>query len=146
MLSLVGGKWTTFRALGEQLSDRIMELLGAARQVSTVGLPIGGGRDYPTTDAQRRAWVASRRGDVPADRADELLTRYGTRASEVIAAITTGPDAPLPASGLSTAELRYMIETEQAVHISDILLRRTCLLYTSPSPRDRTRSRMPSSA
>ena len=23
---------------------------------------------------------------------------------------------------------------------------RTCLLYTSPSPRDRTRSRMPSSA
>ena len=27
-----------------------------------------------------------------------------------------------------------------------ILLARTCLLYTSPSPRDRTRSRMPSSA
>ena len=26
------------------------------------------------------------------------------------------------------------------------LLTRTCLLYTSPSPRDRTRSRMPSSA
>ena len=25
-------------------------------------------------------------------------------------------------------------------------LRQTCLLYTSPSPRDRTRSRMPSSA
>ena len=29
-------------------------------------------------------------------------------------------------------------------HIDDTL--RTCLLYTSPSPRDRTRSRMPSSA
>ena len=27
-----------------------------------------------------------------------------------------------------------------------IKLLRTCLLYTSPSPRDRTRSRMPSSA
>ena len=26
------------------------------------------------------------------------------------------------------------------------LMRRSCLLYTSPSPRDRTRSRMPSSA
>ena len=25
-------------------------------------------------------------------------------------------------------------------------IRNTCLLYTSPSPRDRTRSRMPSSA
>ena len=30
--------------------------------------------------------------------------------------------------------------------ISGIKERRYCLLYTSPSPRDRTRSRMPSSA
>ena len=28
----------------------------------------------------------------------------------------------------------------------DELISKTCLLYTSPSPRDRTRSRMPSSA
>ena len=28
----------------------------------------------------------------------------------------------------------------------DLTLRRTCLLYTSPSPRDRQKSRMPSSA
>ena len=32
------------------------------------------------------------------------------------------------------------IKKEEAVH------RPNCLLYTSPSPRDRTRSRMPSSA
>ena len=31
-------------------------------------------------------------------------------------------------------------------YISDRIPDRTCLLYTSPSPRDRTRSRMPSSA
>ena len=34
----------------------------------------------------------------------------------------------------------YRAEVEQSG------LSRTCLLYTSPSPRDRTRSRMPSSA
>ena len=33
--------------------------------------------------------------------------------------------------------------TDNIVHL---VLARTCLLYTSPSPRDRTRSRMPSSA
>ena len=33
-------------------------------------------------------------------------------------------------------------EAKNIIHI----LRNTCLLYTSPSPRDRTRSRMPSSA
>ena len=31
-------------------------------------------------------------------------------------------------------------------HISDLEITEACLLYTSPSPRDRTRSRMPSSA
>ena len=30
--------------------------------------------------------------------------------------------------------------------VGDSLVNYTCLLYTSPSPRDRTRSRMPSSA
>ena len=33
-----------------------------------------------------------------------------------------------------------------AMDSTDGLVRGTCLLYTSPSPRDRTRSRMPSSA
>ena len=31
-------------------------------------------------------------------------------------------------------------------HGDSVILSYTCLLYTSPSPRDRTRSRMPSSA
>ena len=34
----------------------------------------------------------------------------------------------------------YVVANRCGVH------RSTCLLYTSPSPRDRTRSRMPSSA
>ena len=34
----------------------------------------------------------------------------------------------------------------QALDATVIRLYRACLLYTSPSPRDRTRSRMPSSA
>ena len=33
-----------------------------------------------------------------------------------------------------------------AAHLSATVLAKVCLLYTSPSPRDRTRSRMPSSA
>ena len=33
-----------------------------------------------------------------------------------------------------------------AVWVSFLVIAYTCLLYTSPSPRDRTRSRMPSSA
>src|SRR5664280_855036 len=35
---------------------------------------------------------------------------------------------------------------EDEIREFDNRVRKTCLLYTSPSPRDRTRSRMPSSA
>ena len=46
--------------------------------------------------------------------------------------------------GLSHAEVAVRLDrTESAVRM---LWLRACLLYTSPSPRDRTRSRMPSSA
>src|SRR5665811_984896 len=55
-------------------------------------------------------------------------------------------------NGRPTVETRHMVAryswdnlTENLVEIYEELLR-YCLLYTSPSPRDRTRSRMPSSA
>ena len=45
-------------------------------------------------------------------------------------------------------KLRADLDSEKGRAVREYLLSRgyTCLLYTSPSPRDRTRSRMPSSA
>ena len=56
--------------------------------------------------------------------------------------------APLQSiSGLEACKRRVIIPAEQAdLVITHPELRYACLLYTSPSPRDRTRSRMPSSA
>ena len=46
------------------------------------------------------------------------------------------------------AGLRIVSEYERAVifRLGRVIGAKGCLLYTSPSPRDRTRSRMPSSA
>ena len=41
---------------------------------------------------------------------------------------------------------RHIRWTVALTALCDVLLFWDCLLYTSPSPRDRTRSRMPSSA
>jgi len=41
--SLVGGKWTSFRAFSEQVTDRVLAFLGRRRQKSTLSLPIGRG-------------------------------------------------------------------------------------------------------
>jgi len=132
VLSLVGGKWTTFRALAARLADRTLESLGATRRQSTAGVPIGGGRGYPTSERQRARWLDEHTRGLPRARAAELLGRYGTRAVEVIDAITRDPsDAPLrTAAAYSTAELRYLAGTENVVHLADLLMRRTSLAFT----------------
>ena len=43
--SLVGGKWTSFRAFSEQVTDRALAFLGQLRKVDTKALPIGAGKD-----------------------------------------------------------------------------------------------------
>ena len=130
LLSLVGGKWTTFRALAEHLSGDILALLGLSRTVSTVGLAIGGGRDFPTTDAARQAWVAANSDTVGAARADVLLTRYGTRATEVIAWLTAEPDLPLVQHpGYTRREIELIAGTESVMHLIDLLLRRTSMAF-----------------
>ena len=53
--------------------------------------------------------------------------------------------------GMVGAAIVRQLESENQVEIhtrsrQELDLRDSCLLYTSPSPRDRTRSRMPSSA
>jgi glycerol-3-phosphate dehydrogenase len=137
VLSLVGGKWTTFRASAEHLADRALELLARPRRSSTKGVAIGGGRGFPITERSRRQWIAQYAGDLPQDRVATLLDRYGTVAADVIAAVTAdGADAPLTeVPSFSTAELRYVARTEDVVHLEDVLMRRTSLAFQGLATR-----------
>jgi glycerol-3-phosphate dehydrogenase len=123
VLSLIGGKWTTFRAFSEQASDAVLKLLGKARVASTVDMPIGGGRDYPGDENSRNAFVGKigHRGDV-------LLDRYGTRALAVKDFAATTQDLPLPSlPGYSSGEIAYICTHENVRHLADLLLRRTAI-------------------
>ncbi len=113
VLSLIGGKWTTFRAFSEQASDTVLGLLGKSRTVSTVDLAIGGGRNYPPSDES-----------LPL----KLVERYGSTASAVIAhasSMTNQPLASLPS--YSTGEIAYICQTENVRRLADLLLRRTAI-------------------
>ncbi|MGO4105144.1 glycerol-3-phosphate dehydrogenase/oxidase [Leifsonia sp. YAF41] len=130
LLSLVGGKWTTFRALAEHLSGDILTLLNLPRVVSTEGLAIGGGKGFPTTDAAHQVWVTAHGDEVGVPRATTLLARYGTRASDVIGWIVEEPDAPLRHNAdYSRREIEYLAATESVVHLVDVLLRRTSMAF-----------------
>ena len=67
---------------------------------------------------------------------DGNFTDYGRKAGIFRFVLDLG-DVDLTESSVSKFELKGLPEVEFVCY---------CLLYTSPSPRDRTRSRMPSSA
>ena len=131
VLSLVGGKWTTFRASAEHLADRALDLLARPRRRSTKGVAIGGGSGFPTTERARQQWIAGHADGLPADRVATLLDRYGTVATALIAAIADDPDDEMlvHVPGYSSAELRHLATTEDAVHLDDLLLRRTSIAF-----------------
>jgi glycerol-3-phosphate dehydrogenase len=128
LVSLVGGKWTTFRALGESLTDVVLGLLGRTRTVSTAGRVIGGGRDFPRTEKARRIWIQENLSGA-GERAERLLARYGTRAAQVWEFIGQGEDAPLVGGDLSTRELEWMVENELVTRLEDVVLRRTSIAF-----------------
>jgi glycerol-3-phosphate dehydrogenase len=131
VLSLVGGKWTTFRALGEHLSSDVLKLLGMSRVVSTEKLPIGGGKDFPTKDADQKSWANSHGANVGQDRALQLLLRYGTRAKAVIDFIGTAPEKMLVHSPtFSDREIEFLVKNESVYRLEDLVHRRTNLAFT----------------
>jgi glycerol-3-phosphate dehydrogenase len=120
VLSLIGGKWTTFRAFSEQSCDAVLTLLGRSRNVSTVDLPIGGGRDYPKTDAARSALVVKT--------GETLLERYGTQALAVHDYAATNQDKPMVSlPNYSTGEINYICAHENVRRLADLLFRRTAI-------------------
>ncbi len=90
--SLIGGKWTTFRAFAEQVADPLLADLGLPRRSRTDSLAIGGGQGYPLTPGEQERWVARlvQQTGLARGRLATLLERYGTYA-EGIAGDLAGP-------------------------------------------------------
>jgi len=125
--SLIGGKWTTFRAFAEQVTDEVLPHLKLSRRSNTRDLRIGGGKNYPDDTA---GWIAehAQQSGLTRERMADLLERYGTRAAEVADYLGAAPDHPLQSnSAYSAREIQFMVEHEYALHVEDILLRRTLL-------------------
>lgn len=132
ILSLVGGKWTTYRAFAEQVTDGALKRLGLPRKASTASLPIGGGRDYPFSAEDQRRWIESlaQQTGLPVERVRVLFERYGTRAAGVAAYIAAGEDSPLqhhPA--YSRREIAYLAQEEKVLHLDDVPLRRSLMAW-----------------
>lgn len=130
VLSLIGGKWTTFRAFAQQVTDRVLPLLGRSRKMATEDLAIGGGRGFPESAAQQRDWAQSLADSCGFNlaRARQLLARYGTYAERVGAFIAKGDDTPLASlSGYSRREIVFIAREEHVRRLADLLFRRSAI-------------------
>ncbi|WP_198372322.1 glycerol-3-phosphate dehydrogenase/oxidase [Roseomonas rosulenta] len=139
VLSMVSGKWTTFRAFGEQAADEVLRRLGRMHSTGTQARAIGGGAAFP---ADRAAWlrdVANETG-LPQPRIDALLARYGTRARDAAKAIAAGPDAPFASlPDHSTGEIAWIARSELVTHLSDVILRRTLIALRGQASEEAVR-------
>ena len=128
--SLVGGKWTTFRAFSEQVTDKALAHLGLARQKYTRELPIGGGRGYPRGPEAMRSQIESLSAwtGVTRERLKMLFERYGTRAENIATYMNGGTDFILKSlPDYTLREIIFIAQHEKICHLDDFLLRRSML-------------------
>lgn len=140
VLSLVGGKWTTFRALAEHLANDTLAILNVKRSVATTGTSIGGGKGFPASPSARLRWVAEHADGRSQARVEALLDRYGTRSSEIIEATPEQDPELALLPGYTAAELAHLAATEQVVHLDDLLLRRTSIAFVGGLTAERIRA------
>jgi glycerol-3-phosphate dehydrogenase len=121
VLTVVGGKLTTYRAMAEQAVDAVVARLGrGARRSITARLPLVGAAPA----------VALGRIGAPG----RLVARYGTEAPAVEA---LGPAAVVAGRPETVGELRFAVRHEGARTVADLLDRRTRIGLV---PADRTRA------
>jgi glycerol-3-phosphate dehydrogenase len=130
ILSLIGGKWTTFRAFGEQTADKVLSYLNKPRKMGSRNLPIGGGKDFPKTDDEKQFWVEQlcQTSGIDKARIQTLLFRFGTTSRQVVNYLIQDEDQPLKNKPeYSKREIEFLLKNEFVQHLDDLILRRTSI-------------------
>ena len=126
-IGMVGGKWTTYRAFAEEPVDLVLQDLGRVRLRSTRDLPIGGGTGLAPDGTTALATGLATRFGLSAARAAHLVDLYGSQSAQVAAFCAGQDDRPLPDVLLTEAEVTRFVQAEQALHLADVLQRRSPL-------------------
>jgi glycerol-3-phosphate dehydrogenase len=127
LLLVAGGKYTTYRVMAADVVDRAVRRLGGIAPASrTDQLPLLGADGYAA--AWRDRQDTARRHGVTVGVIEHLLERYGTLTMHLLAMIAADPSLGTPLQGAPeylTAEVAYAALAEGALHLDDVLTRRT---------------------
>ena len=136
LVTVAGGKYTTYRVMAADAVDvAVAELAGApggaaaaaaATGSVTATVPLLGADGYRVLWSTR-ARLAAESG-LSTEWVEHLLNRYGSLTAELFAQVAERPELGRPltsAQGYLAAEALYAATHEGALHLDDILARRT---------------------
>jgi len=128
LLSVFGGKITTYRRLAEHAMEKLAPFFPGLRKAWTAGAALPGG-DLPRGDAH--AFAEGLAGDYPflgAAAALRLARSYGTEARKILGTARRAEDLGRAYGyGFSARELEWLVKEEWACTGEDVLWRRSKL-------------------
>ena len=136
LVSILGGKWTTYRYMAEQTIDALQrEFVGS----SANGTPVSSKtRQHPLAGAESYAgdyWQSLARDHALEEAtARHLCEKFGTDADAIIALTKSNPQQRTPivqGAAPMQAEILYAIRNEMACTIEDVLARRIGMQFYS---------------
>ena len=132
VLSLVGGKWTSYRAFSAQVCDETLKLLGMTRIKGTEELKVTGGENYPNNAAEKTALFKriSDETGFSEEYAEALFVRYGTAAIEIARqSKEISPSQLASVPNWTLGEVVWLIQHENVLHLEDLFIRRSSIAW-----------------
>ncbi|HWM33114.1 MAG TPA: glycerol-3-phosphate dehydrogenase/oxidase [Pseudolysinimonas sp.] len=127
LVVVAGGKWTTYRIMAKDAIDEAVAALdGKVSESVTENIGLLGAEGYQAA-WNKRAKIARAFG-VHKVRVEHLLNRYGVLTDELLDLLRERPELAEPLPGADDyigAEVVYAATHEGALHLEDVLARRT---------------------
>lgn len=123
LVSMVGGKWTTFRSFADDVAHALTRTLSGFSPAATEDTPIGGGRNWPALRPARLSKLMALGLDRSA--AETLTDRYGSDDRiDAFLTLADGRDLICSTPPLYVAELTMYCRQEMVMKLGDAVLRR----------------------
>jgi len=134
LVLVAGGKYTTYRVMAADAIDRATADRRGVPASRTARLPLVGARHYAAAWDGRQE--LAQRHEIPLRTVEGLLHRYGDRTAEVLELTVPRPElarALIGAPAHLAVEVVYAVRAEGALHLDDVLARRTRISVQTPS-------------
>lgn len=129
LISLIGGKITTYRQVGEEMVDKVYKKQGrTAPPCPTLNKPLPGA--ILPCDSRIEKAIQDYRAQLPLPTIHHLFEIYGAKALEVLALVDEEPELAeqiTPQTRDIKAQVVYAVKSEYAETLVDITRRRTSL-------------------